>query len=377
MGIMTSARNIKRFVNGRKCFIEVVSGPAIRGEIFFDDNTAAYPLESLGNGTAIEFGLTFLRRLGIPTDDAFVMEAHRQGEQFHHLTAIVHAALRDDELELAATGASHRIDRIRRLLSFYTAGDHRPLIRFRWDKESSGAVEFVGPAYRGLASRNSLDPICEDFLRSCATDHYDDERLHYFMETLEQAYALEDYYFRIARLFSILEAMAGPIRSQFEQQGAQSITRTAIRFMVGYFVEFDIPKFTIMPDRVYEFDHIELAGRLRDKIFHGGDHLVVADVPQNLRRGVELLGSRPDMIAHQLRKDSELELSRWVNHQSRSWLANNGTKFPLPTRKPNYDGTVLMKFLISSNPAPRSPIASIAIQVAGRDAGLVKLELRI
>jgi hypothetical protein len=153
------------------------------------------------------------------------------------------------------------------------------------------------------------------------------------------------------------------------------MTRTAIRFMAGYFIDFDIPRFTLGNSDDYEFDHIELAGQVRHKIFHGGGSLKVSDVPAKLKRGVELLHRRPDLIAHALRRDCEAELTGWAHRTSRAWQAQNGTVFELPSRDPNYDGKTLAKRLISSPELPGSPIGSVNILVKGADIAAVRLEI--
>jgi hypothetical protein len=285
--------------------------------------------------------------------------------------------LSDAELDLAVKASSRHTDRVRAVLSFYTAGNHTILIRFKWAEATRGGVEFVAPPYRrGVQSRHEIDPISVHFLKLCMTDRLFDDRLHYFIEMLTQSHGLDDEQFRIARLFSILESLAGPITGQFELQGHKSVTRTAIRFMLGYFVNFDIPRFTVEPNDEFEFDHIELAGRLRDKIFHGGGTLGVTDVSASLQPGLDLLRVRPDMISHQLRKDCELEISRWATGESRARQASEGTKFQFPQRDPNYSGKSLAKPLISCGFAMKSAIVSIWVQVVGGDSGVVRLNLQ-
>ncbi|MEO9592858.1 hypothetical protein, partial [Rhodopirellula bahusiensis] len=318
MGIKETARAIKHLVENRKAFVEIVAGPRLTSRLDFDECTFAFPLGPLGNHDIIDFGTRLVNALGVSTDAEFVAEAHRQGQPFHDLTAIVYVGLAESELALARAGSGPRINRIRALLSFYTAARQYPLIRFDWLEPRSGTVEFLGPKYRGLGGRRGLDPISPNFIVRCATDKLNDDRLHYFIEMLEQAYSLDDENFRIARYFSVLESMAGPLSAQFEQQGCAHMSRTAIRFMLGYFSEFDIPRFTIQSDKDYEFDHIELAGRIRDKIFHGGGKLTADDVSQALRPGLGVLALRADLISHQIRKDCELEISRWASGESRA-----------------------------------------------------------
>lgn len=148
-----------------------------------------------------------------------------------------------------------------------------------------------------------------------------------------------------------------------------------IRYTIGYFIDFDIPRFTILPAEDFEFDHIELAGRIRHKIFHGGGALTRADVTKALEPGLQLLTRRPDMIAHWLRRDCELEIVRWARRESRAWLAQNGTTYELPARNPNYDGKSLNKPLISSSTVANSSIGSVFVKVEGADIGVVRLSL--
>jgi hypothetical protein len=378
MGLKEVSRAIKKFVGKRRAYLEVSVGPPLARPMLLDEDTAAYPIGSLGNEANINFGILLLKSLGIPTDANFLEKSKQEGEQHNHLTAVVYAGLDNDEFEKALRGLSQRVDRCRALIGLYTVGEHLPILRFNWIEPNSGEVEFLPPRYRGIRERYDDDPISVEFIKTCATDHYEDDQLHYFISMIEQVYSLQDEVFRIARYFSLMEAMAGGITSQFvHHSGNNAMTRTAIRFMVGYFHEFDVPRFTITPNRDFEFDHIELAGQVRDKLFHGGRELVRDELPVVLRPGFDLLNLKPDMISHRLRRDCEFEIARWSRRESRGWLALNGTDFDLPVRDPNYDGRELVKPLVSASPAPRSDIISANVSVRGTNIGIVKFRLQI
>lgn len=376
MSLHIACREIVKYVGSQRAFIEVVVGPLLSEVIHIDNHTCAFPLIPIGNRQNIQHGRDILRELGIPTDKAFLQEAERQGAPFNFSTALVYTELPDSEYELAASGRLPKVDRYRALLALYAGGPFAPIMRLKWVKPRLGHVEFLPPRYRrGLSSRHPDDPISTSFLQDCAGEHAGDDQLHYFISLLAQASELTDENFRIARLYSALETMAGSITSQFERQAGKPMTRTAIRFMTGYFVEFDIPRFTIGENLDFEFDHIELAGHLRHKIFHGGGMLRPNDVPTKLQAGIDLLNQRPDIIAHALRRDCEQEISGWGKRESRAWQAQNGTFFSVPVRDPNYDGRALTKRLISS-PAPvGSPIGSVNVKVTGADIGIVRLQI--
>jgi hypothetical protein len=376
MGYRQTGRAIRRLIGSRRAFIELTLGPALPHPLILDDHTVAYPLLPIGNSSNIDFGISFLELLRIPTDDEFRRQAEGQGQNFHSAVATVYSELSDEDFDQAATGKLGKVERYRALLAVYVGGEVIPFARIKKDPSGPSEAEFLGPKYRGVARDQTLDAISPAFVRQSATEFLQDDQLHYYISILEQTYGITDQLFRIARLYSLLETIAGGVASQFKEGGSTTGTRTAIRFVLGYFRTFDIPRFTLLPDKDFEFDHIELAGRVRDRIFHGGGELVESDVPAALRPSIGLLKARPDIIAHQLRKDCELEISRWASKESIAWKARNGETFKPPVRDPNYNGRSLLKPLLSSSPAPNASISSVFVQVRGLDIGAVRLDLQ-
>jgi hypothetical protein len=371
-----AARGIKKFVAGRQAFIEVTEGPPPKSSLELDPTTVAFPIGSIGNQQNIQFGAQFLQTLGIPTDGTFASKATEQGRSFYHAVATVYCGLSDQEFLTASLGQCLRVSRYRALLALFTSGAHVPFLRIKWNEPKRAEAEFLAPTYRGLYGRAADDPISETFIRTAAVGRFDDDRLHYFIEILEQIHSIDDEAFKIARYFSLLEALTAPLRAQFEKQsGKSNVTRTAIRFALGYFIDFDVPRFTIEPNRDFEFDHIELAGSVRHKIFHGGGKLSAPDIPKALSSAITLLEIRPDVISHRLRRDCEILLAQWSQQQGIAWLAADGQQFTMPAQNPNYDGKTLSKCLITSSSQPKSAIGSIYVQVTGIDIDLVRLSL--
>jgi hypothetical protein len=373
--VMEQACNqILSFLAGRSAYIEVIVGPKIGATLELDEFTCAFPLAPMGNALNVDFGCNLLHFLGIPFDKGCLQTAKNQGSPFNDATAVVFTNLSSEVLELAGSGQLKKVGRYRALLSLYAGGSFSPILRMKWTEPSLAHVEFLAPPYRrGLRGRLEDDPISQDFLRLCASDR--DDQLHYYISLLQQASELADEHFRIARMYSLLETMASGISSQFEREAKKPMTRAAIRFMTGYFIDFDIPRFTLGESDEYEFDHIELAGQVRHKIFHGGGKLKAGNVTAKLKPGVELLHRRPDLIAHVLRRDCEAQLTGWALRTSQAWQAQNGIEFELPPRDPNYDGRALSKCLISSAEPPGSPIGSVNILVKGSDIAGVRLEI--
>jgi hypothetical protein len=89
-------------------------------------------------------------------------------------------------------------------------------------------------------------------------------------------------------------------------------SRTAIRKMLG--LENGATG-EIHGGRTVKFERIELAGRLRDQIFHGAP-FGSKDLSTEWRDSYDLLGDQPDQLISALMADCELEFARWGNNAS-------------------------------------------------------------
>lgn len=65
-----------------------------------------------------------------------------------------------------------------------------------------------------------------------------------------------------------------------------------------------------------QYDRVELAGRIRDKLFHGAP-FDAAELTSDARRAYEYLAGHPDQLKDLLLADCELEFARWANGASR------------------------------------------------------------
>lgn len=157
--------------------------------------------------------------------------------------------------------------------------------------------------------------------------------------------------------------MAGKVIGRFDSEekakgSNRPTSRDAIRLMLGYFQTQDVPEFQ-EGRRILSFDHIELAGRLRHKLFHGGGCLNDDDVPKSLLSARDFLYERSDMIAYILKIDCEREIAAWVTGQSIAARSHAGEVFRQVPRDPNYDGSKLFKTIVSSQPGAGEAIASV------------------
>ncbi|HEV7458247.1 MAG TPA: hypothetical protein VGN96_15860 [Roseococcus sp.] len=373
------AREIGAFVKSRPTFAEVCIGPGLNKTLRISENVSSFSIGSLGNIQNIEFGIRLINAIGIKTDDRFRRQASDQGKEFNEIILNVFAGFSLSELNLASTGGSAVVNEYRDLVGLYVGGLLYPIMRINWSYVHKNSCEFLAPNYQRGIKRNEFDPIDIDFLKLCITKRSDDERLYRYIRMYNRNTQLNDELLRIAAMFSLLEYMASPIAAHFARKpnSAKVGSRTIIRFMRGYFETLDIPKFTLYKNGNpidFEFDHIELAGKVRDSLFHGGTMPTEADLGPRLKHARKLLAESPDMIASALRKDCEHEILLWANRSSRVWDILSGRSYDLPPKDPEYSGRELMRPYFSGS-IPNVGIQSAYIQVKGSDVAFLRLGL--
>ncbi|MFM5918644.1 MAG: hypothetical protein ACKOOL_14075 [Novosphingobium sp.] len=134
-----------------------------------------------------------------------------------------------------------------------------------------------------------------------------DERFSFGLSMYRDATHEHNPQFQIARLFSVLESFA------YGLKGGSVGSRAAVRKMLG--VESATGETVLADGRKIKFERIELAGRLRDKLFHGVQ-FEPEDLSVEWRDGYDLVQDHPEVLIHSLKADCELEIARWANGSS-------------------------------------------------------------
>ncbi|MFC3606952.1 hypothetical protein [Stutzerimonas tarimensis] len=138
-----------------------------------------------------------------------------------------------------------------------------------------------------------------------------DEHFLFALSLYRDALSESNQVFKIARFFSVLESLAYKLKSQ------DCPSRKAVKELLGL-TDGAMACYSIA-GKEYNFDRIEISGRLRDKLFHGVPFRE-NDLNHASRHVLELLENQPETIANTLRDDCELEFARWANG------ASNGLK---------------------------------------------------
>lgn len=378
MGHKETIAAIVEFVNRRRAFVDVCIGPALSDKVKLDDKTAAFPLKPVGNYANVSYGTELIRELGVPINRSFLETSVKQGRPFNNIVVLVHCELADDEFELAKAGRSTHVSRVRALLAFFSAGELVPIVRFAWHQPNFVEAEFLAPrALNGVPQRHQDDPLSIEFLREVHASVEGDDLFHFFLGQLHGAQGEPDSLFRIARLFSVLEALAGPITRALKKKDPKIGSRTGVRVLLGYYVDFDVPRFELEEIGSVEFDHVELAGQARDRLFHGAGPLKLDEASAALRPGVELLQKHPNMIAHALRRDCERELVAYAKRTGRAWRARQGEIFESPEKLSGEQLGALAKLHVASKTPPNGNIGSVYVRISGPSAALVRLGIKV
>jgi len=250
---------------------------------------------------------------GFPPEDNAYKGLCEQGREALPVIAFVHFPKESDSAEALEGQAKPFLDRAEQLVG-WVSGDNLTEFAFLIATEAQAYFRLtpphshrrllLGPGNVGEALKRNIDGIKQ------AADA--DERFELALSMYRDALHEKNKLFKIARLFSVLESLAYALISDDVR------SRKAIRTMLG--LENGAVGEVAYDGRRVRYERIELAGRLRDRVFHGA-HFRREDLNSEWRDSFDLLTDRPDDIASALKSDCELELARWGNGTSKARTA--------------------------------------------------------
>ena len=214
--------------------------------------------------------------------------------------------------ELAEQQAMPQSERLREIVSWATGDTVVPIgyvtlgpdAGQSWFRalymDESHRRQRLGFGNTGEDYRNSLHRMLEQA--------ENDDRFRFFLSLLHDANHERNLAFRIARYFTVLEAMAARLKGN----GVGS--RDAIRSLLG--IEKGKTGECVILERKYRYDVILAAGKLRDHLYHGSS-LDSSQAKPHERDSFELLDKHPEVIARDLQSRVELEIQKWSNSASK------------------------------------------------------------
>jgi hypothetical protein len=271
----------------------------------------AVPLQSLGFAAEANYTVQYgLQIAGVSFDQTAVQNMVEQGGQALPVVAIVRFLNADAAPEELERNSSEELQRTRRILSWSTGDELTPFAMLVCTTTRS-FTRILPPSSRRrlrLGFGNTGDDFNQQVGRIYSAA-MGDQHFEYALSLLHDAHRELNPVFKIARLFNCLECLASSLKAK---HGGAS--RKAVKDLL------DLPEGAmseeVIGDKRYRYDPVEIAGRVRDKVFHGAsfreEHLNAES-----KHVFELLQLHPESLISAMLAYCELEIARWANGVSR------------------------------------------------------------
>lgn len=293
----------KQLLRTQPAVHELCAGGFLRETVHFGDGLSAIPLQPLGSDDRIDFLVKYARDLvGAKFDEPVASEARLRGLISSPVVSLVCTASEDGSPMEIEASVRPRLEVARQVMSCAVVQPFVPFALFIHAQSSKGYYRLLEPGHKGTRSRilSIVELETPHLLARVFTKARDDETYRFALSLLHDAVAESNPRFRIARLFNVLECLA----SENKTGGLPS--RKAVRYLLGFPVEGDVKEWNIEGKR-HSFDIVELAGRLRDKLFHGAP-FSPEDLAMNVRSAFLLLEDAPLYIADTLTEYCKIAL---------------------------------------------------------------------
>lgn len=283
------------------------------------EHTTAVPLTSLGCDTEAAYAARYAHDVvRASVDEPAIVSLKKQGADAHPVIAIVVRNRIDAAPEDLERVVMPLLDRARAVLSWATGEVPEPFALvtattkgayFRLTPEQSRRRQRLGFGNTGADFRDQLHRLMKYA--------EEDERFAFALSMHRDALREQNPEFRAARHFSCLEALAYRIK---DDEGTGQKSRQRVRKLLG--LEAGAMARTSDGANQYEYDRVEIAGRIRDKLFHGAPFRPSEHLNESAAKAYEHLMKHPDQLRDMLQADCELEFARWANGASRGQVAN-------------------------------------------------------
>ena len=306
--------NIQEILKQRPSVHKLYYGAFIQESFKFGENVYAVPLQKLGFLKQANYAAIYIVEVcgGVVSNENFkaLVEQGKDALPAFSLVAVLEKNDSPENLELKALEAFEPIEKI---LSWSTGDDFTAFAICTANNENtffrllapfSRRRQRLGFGNTGRDYENQLNRMVE------ASEN--DEHFCFALGLFHDAVKENNQLFKIARLFSCLESLAYKLK-----KGNPS--RKAVKMLLG--LENGATATYSIDGTQYKFDRIEIAGRLRDKFFHGVP-FKRDDLNAENQHVFDLLEKEPRQLADSLLNDCEIEFARWANG------ASNGLRDP-------------------------------------------------
>ncbi|MFH0708827.1 MAG: hypothetical protein V2A75_01335 [Pseudomonadota bacterium] len=315
---MIGIDEVREILSMRPAVHKLMEGGFLQEPLKLKDDVYAIPFRPLGFDKEADYTAKYVIEICRGEVDQIALDTlKKQGESAKPVIAFV-AIINGDHTPEAMEQIAESMFSIPEKIVSWASGDS--LVPFAYVTATQEQTYFrMLPPHSRMRQRLGFGNIGNDFsdqLERMIQAGEKDEHFLFAIGLYQDATAERNEVFKIARLFSCLESLAYKLKAD----GIGS--RKAVKILLG------LEESAIMQCSEhgvdYRFDRIEIAGRLRDKLFHGVPFRE-SDLNAESRHVFELLEKNPRVIADALLGDCEIEFARWANGASNGLNTNKGT----------------------------------------------------
>lgn len=298
------------FVAKRPAVHRLAHGAFLQERILIDEFTLVEPLQPIGLNHLLDYAAQYHREIfGVSPSQEALQALSAHGQESLPAISIIHLPSEDAEPQVLLENSRRAFDSAEQIISWISGNYPVAFIEFVSRQAGAGA-RLLPPmgTKRLLLGFGNIGPDQQSRIERIVKATREDERFAFALSLYRDAMQELNPQFQMARLFTVLEALAHALK----RDGVGS--RNAVRTMLG--VSSGATGEIVLADgRKILFDRIELAGRLRDKLFHGVP-FERSDLTEQWRDGFELIQVHPDQLIGALKSDCDLEIARWANGAS-------------------------------------------------------------
>ncbi len=312
---MTQAE-ILEITKRRPSVHELYYGSFIQEPILLSKNLFAIPLKPIGfNSQSNYLGQYALEIADAPLDVDGLNNLIAQGSNALPVVAIVYLLDIDAPPEELEANSREKLNQANRILSWASGDNITPfgILTLRLN-ESFFRLVIPHSNYKVRLGFGNTEQDFQNQISNLIKAIEEDEYFNFGISIFQDALREVNPKFKIARFFSCLECFAYKIKSK------KRPSRKAVKYLLG--LEDGAVSEVHINEVKYRYDVIEIAGRIRDKLFHGVQ-FSQDDLIAEAKSVFELYEKYPDQIASSMQSFCEMEIARWSNGTSQ------GLKKPL------------------------------------------------
>jgi hypothetical protein len=284
------------------------AGAFLQSKATLSELVVALPLSDIGFGTEAEYTVRYAETVGAQIDDGAIASLAKQGANARPaLVLVVRRLVETSPTDLEAAAWAD-VDRALAVLGWLSGEVPVPFAIFT---RSKGLTYFRLLPPHSVRRRHlpfhSPGHGFDEQLQALFVLAQQDERFEFALTLFREALHERNAELRAARMFSCLESLA------FRIKGGKG-SRDRVRFLLG--VENGASVNMAEGDERFSFDRIELAGRIRDKLFHG-QPILEGHLGEGAQKALRAMRREAAPYRDLLESDCWVEFARWANGTSR------------------------------------------------------------